>query len=146
MVCRPRPGASSALPLPLPPDRTVPLTRLEPNHARPDITGTPRQPVGTAPRRVACPPNRRPTFPPPPPPPDPPPSPWEPPPGGLPAPQIAERLPLSARTVRPLLARFQQAPGGPDLSPLPDAGGRPLGAAREALREACLGLRRRHPH
>jgi Homeodomain-like domain len=63
----------------------------------------------------------------------------------LSAAQIAQQLSLQPRTVRRLLARWQQAPNPLDHSPRPHGGGRPLEPDRLPLRQACLQLRQDHP-
>jgi hypothetical protein len=63
---------------------------------------------------------------------------------GLAPPQIASALQLPARTVRHLLANWQQM-SPLDLSPLPHGGGRPLAEDRSSLHDSCLRLRRDHP-
>jgi hypothetical protein len=66
---------------------------------------------------------------------------------GLGAPQIAQQLSLSARTVRHLLRRWRLAPEpqAVDLKPLFQHSGRLLDPSRQAVYQSCLQLRTLHP-
>jgi transposase InsO family protein len=64
---------------------------------------------------------------------------------GLASPQIAQVVPVPARTIRGLIAQWAQEPPGPDLAPHFDRCGRSLGAGRLAVQQACCALRLEHP-
>jgi transposase InsO family protein len=63
---------------------------------------------------------------------------------GLASPQIAQVVPVAARTIRGLLAQWTQEPPGPDLAPHFDRCGRSLSAGRLAVLQACCALRLQH--
>ena len=64
---------------------------------------------------------------------------------GLDPPHIARELSLPPRTVRRLVALARQPNAPPDLSPLPNRGGRTVAPMRLPLLDSCLELRRDNP-